>query len=221
MTAHYVNVYIGQTRARDWIRLLEGYGFGEMCVREEVPPRRHPWVFDNGAFKDWRAGRVFQAAKYEKALDWLWLGCNINPDFIVAPDIVAAGVESLRFSEAWLPRLTPLRCPVYLVVQDGMIEGDVAQSLSGDGGAFAGIFVGGSLAWKLKTCRAWVAFARSRGLKCHAGRFGTESRVRAAIRWGVDSIDSCLPLWSRENLARFLRGFKPSLNGDLFGAEVA
>lgn len=68
-----MNVYIGQTRAAGWIRLLESYGFGEMCVREEVPPRRQPWAFDNGAFKDFSAGKPFNLKKYEAALDYVWL----------------------------------------------------------------------------------------------------------------------------------------------------
>lgn len=212
----YVNVYVGQTRARGWITLLESYGFGEMCVREEVPPRREPWVFDNGAFKDWTAGRSFDAAKYERALDTVWLQCRSMPAFTVAPDIVAGGLESLRFSDLWVARLRGLGAPVALVVQDGMTEADVAAAID----PYDVIFVGGTLPWKLKTGKAWVDFAHRYGRKCHIGRMGTEKKVRAALRWGADSIDSALPLWSANNLKRFLRGFKPESNGNLFGAEV-
>lgn len=216
VTVIYVNVYIGQTRAKAWISLLESYGFGEMCVREEVLPRRHPWVFDNGAFKDWAAGKPFNTAKYEKALDLIWLHAKTNPDFTVVPDIVAGGLESLRFSESWCKRLASMGAPLALVVQDGMTEADVLAALD----PYRVVFVGGTLEWKLRTFRRWTEFAHEHGRKCHVGRFGTEARVRAAIEAGVDSIDSCLPLWSRENLQRFLRGLNPSLNGELFGAEV-
>lgn len=136
----YVNVYIGQTRAAGWIRLLESYGFGEMCVREEVPPRRQPWAFDNGAFKDFSAGKPFNLKKYEAALDYVWLHAKTNPDFVVAPDIVAGGLESLRFSDSWKQRLGAMGAPVYLVVQNGMTEADVATALDG----YAGVFVGGT-----------------------------------------------------------------------------
>lgn len=44
-----------------------------------------------------------------------------------------------------------------------------------------------------------------RGLPCHVGRVGTARRIAWAKRIGADSIDSCLPLWSRENLDSFLR----------------
>jgi hypothetical protein len=208
----YVDVYIGQTRAAKWIRLLESYGFGEMCVREEVPPRRNPWAFDNGAFKDWNDGKPFNEAKYQGALDYVHLHATTRPDFVVVPDIVAGGLESLKLSEAWVPKCRALKAPVYLVVQDGMSFDDVCAVLD----LYDGIFVGGSLDWKLKTGRAWTDFAHEHGRKCHIGRMGTEDRVRAALRWGVDSIDSCLPLWSAENLARFLRGFNPELTAEMF-----
>lgn len=207
-----MKAYIGQTRARALVEELAALGFGEMTVREEVPPRRDPWVFDNGAFKDFTAGVPFQTARYEKALDKLSV-IAARPDFIVAPDIVAGGLESLRFSETWAERLSWLGLPMYLVVQDGMTEADVAAALD----PYAGVFVGGSLPWKLRTAPRWVEFAHLHGRKCHVGRMGTRERVRAARRWGVDSIDSALPLWSRANLERFLQGFKDSLTGDLFG----
>jgi len=69
---------------------------------------------------------------------------------------------------------------------------------------FAGVFVGGTLEWKLDTGAAWVQFAHKQGLPCHVGRVGTAKRVRWAIDIGADSIDSCLPLWSSENLGQFL-----------------
>lgn len=212
----FVNVFIGQTRARGWINLLESYGFGEMCVREEAPPRREPWVFDNGAFKDWTAGKPFDTPKYERALDTVWLQCRSMPAFVVAPDIVAGGLESLRFSDSWVKRLKGLGAPVALVVQDGMTEADVRAAID----SYELIFVGGSPAWKLRTAKRWCDFAHELGRKCHIGRMGTTKKVRAALRWGADSIDSSLPLWSAENLESFLRGFKPESNGQLFGAEV-
>lgn len=199
----YVNVYIGQTRAAGWIRTLEGYGWGEMCVRGECPPRRYPWAFDNGAFKDWTAKKDFNTKKYEADLDWMWLHCKVRPDFIVVPDRVAAGMDSLRFSESWRPRLEPLGCPLYLVVQDGMELADIELAAA----PYAGLFVGGTPAWKLRTAPEWIRLAHRLGKKCHIGRMGTQKKVRAALRWGADSIDSSLPLWSEGNLRSFLKGF--------------
>jgi hypothetical protein len=47
---------------------------------------------------------------------------------------------------------------------------------------------------------------------------GTTERVRAARRWGADSIDSSLPLWSTGNLVRFIAGFTTPCE-DLFSGD--
>jgi len=88
----------------------------------------------------------------------------------------------------------------YLAVQDGMAAADVRAAIAG----FGGIFVGGTLSWKLQTGASWVRLAHELGLPCHVGRVGTARRVRWARRIGADSIDSCLPLWSKEQLAGFV-----------------
>lgn len=195
-----MKVYVGQARGAKLIATLNDLGFGEMTVREEYPPRRKPWAFDNGAFKDWKAGKPFDAARYTKALERIEAAGD-RPAFAVVPDIVAGGLASLRFSEQWAPRLRTF-APLYLAVQDGMEEDDVRDAIS----PYADIFVGGSLPWKIRTAARWVALAHSLGLACHVGRVGTYRRTRWAQRIGCDSIDSCLPLWSTENLDAFRAG---------------
>ena len=198
-----MRVYVGQTRSRQLIAKLSALGFGECTQPREWPPRRHPWFLDNAAFSAWRLGRPFDDAAFSSALlkvaaDGRWL------DFGVCPDIVAGGLASLAFSLDWRTRcesaLPGQRW--YLAAQDGMEAHDVDAHIAN----FAGIFVGGSLPWKLRRAAEWVEYAHRRGVQCHIGRVGTEDRVRWARRIGADSIDSCLPLWSADNLARFLRG---------------
>jgi hypothetical protein len=154
---------------------------------------------DNGAFGDWRAGRPFDAVTFARDLDRV-AGAVVPPDFIVVPDKVAGGEESLGLSLSWRGAVARVG-PAFLVVQDGMTEPLVAEALAA---GFAGIFVGGTLPWKLRTGAAWVQLAQRRGLPCHIGRVGTPKRVAWARRIGATSIDSCLPLWSRENLQRFV-----------------
>jgi len=190
--------YVGQTRSAKLIRLLVEEGIGECTQRGEYPPARVPWVYDNGAFSDWKVGRAFDSATWRDELRRL-RGHAVPPAFVVAPDLVAGGLGSLAMSRGYLPELTGI--PAYLVLQDGMDEGiDVS--------GFAGLFVGGTLEWKLATGAAWVAFAHGLGLPCHIGRVGTPGRVRWAKEIGADSIDSCLPLWSTENLRRFLAALR-------------
>lgn len=68
----------------------------------------------------------------------------------------------------------------------------------------AGLFVGGTLAWKMATGGAWVDEAHGRGLRCHVGRVGIPRRVRWARAIGADSIDSSAPLWSKAKLRAWI-----------------
>jgi hypothetical protein len=124
---------------------------------------------------------------------------GIVPDFVVVPDIVAGGLASLEWSAFWRSTV-PTEFAAYLAVQDGMTEADVAPELH----RYHGIFVGGSLAWKLATGAAWAKLARRRGLRCHIGRVGTAERVQWARAIGATSIDSALPLRANEHLEAFL-----------------
>jgi len=221
-----VKVYLGQTRSRALIEQLTALGFGEMVSRGELPPRRTPWAYDNGAFSDWRAGRPFDAGAFIADLDQI-AGFGDGavrdaygpPDFIVLPDLVAGGARSLETSLAWIPELLGL-APLYLAVQDGMEPAAILEAI-GEHPAIAGVFVGGTLTWKLRTIDYWTNFAHACRRPIHVGRFGTPARVEAALRLGVDSIDSALPLWSRELLEAFVTALAGSLQIPLPLAEGA
>lgn len=60
-----------------------------------------------------------------------------------------------------------------------------------------GIFVGGSIAWKLDTMSSWAKLAHRLGIGCHVGRIGTPGRMILAHLAGVDSIDSTT--WVQRN----------------------
>jgi len=197
-------VYVGQTRAKKLIARLAELGFGEMTVRGEWPPRRHPWALDNGAFRDWKAGTEFDFEAWEKALD-IAATHHCKPDFIVAPDCPGQAAMSILRSRNTAYKIKQRwafpQPPVYLAVQDGMDYRVVRES------EFDGIFVGGTLEWKLETAAQWVGAAHAMDKPCHVGRVGTQDRVRWCRQIGADSIDSCLPLFSTENLDRFIQGF--------------
>jgi hypothetical protein len=196
-----VRVFIGQTRSTSLIARLSELGLGEMTQPDEFPPRRRPYLLDNAAFKAWKAGAPFDADRFLSAIE---AARRDPPAGVVAPDIVAGGNESLIFSLSWLERLRPV-APVYLVVQDGMNP----EAVSGALFAFGGLFVGGTLRWKIHTGADWVRLAHRHGKPCHVGRVGTPRRVLWAKRIGADSIDSCLPLWSEGQLQRFLKAVAP------------
>ena len=197
-----MRVYVGQTRSRKLITELITLGFGECCQPREFPPRRTPWFLDNAAFSAWRAGKEFEDERFivamERASD-----SEVLPDFVVCPDRVAHP-ESLAFSRSWLDICKgTVTSPVFLAVQDGMEI--TPETVSG----FDGIFVGGTLEWKVATGLEWRRLAHSLSMICHVGRVGTAKRVRWALRIGADSIDSCLPLWSQGNLRTFVNALDP------------
>jgi hypothetical protein len=206
-----VRVYVGQTRGQALIAALERYKFGEMTSRGELPPRRSPWAYDNGAFADWKAGRPFDEAAFVQDVEELvrrpW---TPGPDFLVLPDVVMGGPRSLSLSMEWQTKLLGV-APLYLAVQDGMDYAHVLEVIDD----VAGIFVGGSLPWKIRSAAGWVKLAHQHRKPCHVGRCGTRKRVQWARRIGVDSIDSCLPLWSTANLVTFLAALQDEAQGEL------
>lgn len=195
--------YCGQTRSSALIAELEALGIGECTQRGELPPRRSRWFHDNRAFADWKVGRLFNGVRWQRD-QWRIRNGALRPDFIVVPDIVAGGRASLDFSAFERPFVAE-GLPAYLVVQDGMTPDLVAAWLDAQPEPYAGIFVGGSLEWKLATAPAWVDLAHARGMRCHIGRVGPADRVRWAREIGADSIDSSLPLRDRGKLVSFLR----------------
>lgn len=202
-------VYVGQTRSRLLIEELRTYGWGEMTTGNEVPPRREPWAMDNGAFGAWKAKKPWNEARFVRAVEFC-VERRLRPDFVVVPDKVAGGVESLEISLSWVPRLRGF-APMYLAVQDGMQLTDVSPVLR----HFDGLFVGGGLEWKTATSWWWVALAHGAGRPCHVGRVSGRRRVRWARSIGADSIDSCVPLWSKENRFAVLKGLADPLDVEL------
>lgn len=210
-----MKAYVGQTRSTKLVERLRDLGIGECTQRGEMPPRRQPWFHDNGAFRDWTLGRPFNGARWlrdmSKLATDLEFGKVQQPDFVVVPDIVAGGIASLEMSEAWRQHV-PLVCPSYLVVQDGMTPALVARYLAevaSEHGEYDGIFIGGSLTWKLDNAESWVAFAHKLNMRCHIGRVGTAFRVKWAHHIGADSIDSSLPLFHLDdNLVPFLNALR-------------
>lgn len=198
-----VKGYVGQCRGEKLISKCVAAGLGEMTQPNEFPPRRTPWVLDNGAFKLWKSGKPFDGEKFwsvvERARDY-----RVQPDFVVCPDVVAGGLDSLALSLAWADRIEPTGLKMALVVQDGMTEDDVAPHLH----RFAVLFIGGSLEWKLATLSYWARIARDHDIKVHAGRIGGRKRMLLAKRAGIDSVDSCVPLFSDGNFANFLNALR-------------
>ena len=209
-------LYVGQTRAYELMAELTRLGIRELTQRDDMPPKRLPYAIDNGCYADAVAKppRAWNEAEFIEGIDWARDVGSQLPDFVVVPDIVAGGQRSYLFSRAWY--LTHAHrypgFPWYFAVQDGMTP----ETLDLSWGDFAGIFVGGSLDWKLKTAQRWCQWAHDRGLKLHIGRAATAQRIRWARRIGADSVDGNGPLWSQEALALAVSALYDPLPWELF-----
>jgi hypothetical protein len=174
------------------------------------------YALDNGAWTSFQRSEPFDARAFKRAITQLGSGA----DFIVVPDIVEGGLESLTFSRRWWDALhyyPALRdVPKLIAVQDGFEDRWIAPLLSSD----TGIFVGGSTTWKLHTMARWAALARDHGAICHVGRVNTARRIALCAAAGVDSFDGS----SASRFATTVRPLDLALRqGDLEGyiARVA
>jgi hypothetical protein len=139
------------------------------------------YALDNGAWSAFQQGEKFDELAFGRAVDLL----GENADFIVLPDIVAGGHESLSMSLRWRERLSGIPTKLLIAVQNGMSPEDVREYLS----PATGIFVGGDTSWKLATVNSWGQLARRRHCHLHVGRVNSAKRIKLCAAAGTNSID--------------------------------
>ena len=183
-----MKIYTGTCGGKK-LDLLKKYDLGIMVSGDKLSSdfSSFPCAIDNGAFEAWRRGMPWSGDRFLSLLNKYW-DSGITADFVVAPDIVAGGCDSLELSLSWFPRLRPAK--IALAVQDGM----TVQTIREIGGKYLRlidvIFVGGTKEWKWSTAKEWVDFAHADGKKCHIARCGTLEKLRYAQKIGADSVDS-------------------------------
>jgi len=201
-----MKVYVGNEGRIQALSYLAQMGYGVLITAKYNDPDRFPYYcLDNGAYGAWRSGRKYDPKPFEASLK-RFLEHERKPDFAVIPDIVAGGIKSLEHSISWLDKL-PKEGQYYLAVQDGMTLDDLDDiSLK----RIHGLFVGGTLKWKIKTGELWVKYAHSKNIRCHIGRAGTFNRIIWASRINADSIDSMS--WARNDSYHILENAQTQSN---------
>lgn len=164
---------LAEMEAHGWSILLNPF--------TDLSPTPFRYGFDNGAWRAFIEGVPFDVPLFMSAVQRVGGGA----DFIVAPDIVAGGLESLAMSLAFLPQLMAINPLVLIPLQDGMTEADILPLLRPG----VGLFLGGSTEWKLATMVPWGRFARWHGVYFHVGRVNTAKRIHLAVAAGADSVD--------------------------------
>ncbi len=175
--------YASRTGTRRNLEALRACGWG-LLVSARGALRTEgfgTYALDNGAWSAYRTGRPFDEAAFLAAVELL----GARAQFVVVPDIVCGGLDSLRLSEAWLPRLQGVGRRRLLAVQNGMEAADVRPFLSAE----VGLFVGGDTAWKERTLPLWGDLARETGSYLHVGRVNSARRIRLCQLAGAHSFD--------------------------------
>ena len=176
-----------------------------MCDHWREPAQWPYFAVDNGCYAAYGKGQVWNPGSFLSILSKL-RDRGLTPDFVVLPDLVS-DPRSLDLSLTWLPVIRAMYpgFPAYLAVQDGMDVADVRSAVEANG--IEGLFVGGSMEWKLATMSDWCALAHGLGIGCHVGRIGPADRIRMALDCGADSIDSTTWVQRPGALERCCGGF--------------
>jgi hypothetical protein len=175
--------YASHTRTRRNIETFRKFGWRILLSPENPKPiDGFRFAIDNGAWRSYQQKLSFDSEGFARLIDMH----GAAADFVVIPDIVCGGLESLKFSLSWMDRLQGLKL-LLLPVQDGMNADDVGAVLRRYPGL--GIFLGGSTEWKERTMYGWGMVAHALGCYYHVGRVNSCRRIRLAQEAGADSID--------------------------------
>ncbi len=176
--------YASHTHNRRNLATLRAAGWRMLIsrARPDGKPEGMSYGLDNGAWSDFRNGRSFDDVGFQTLVDRL----GREADWVIAPDIVEGGLDSLRLSLVWLAPLLDRTRMVLVPVQDGM---EPAHLLNIVMPKRIGIFLGGSTEWKLARMVEWGQWCAERGVYYHVGRVNTIRRFRLAHIAGADSVD--------------------------------
>lgn len=198
-----VRTYFGAPQAALG-ELLSRVGIGA-CVSPTTKKHFDSYAFyflDNGAFRCWKMGKPFDEKAFFSLIE-LSLKAEKQADFLVLPDKVGKGRESLEFSSHYAERLKGTGIPFALALQDGMEEKEVAEFVKTYGVKV--LFIGGTTEWKWRTAPEWKRLADRLGVKCHLARVPSARRVIQARKIGVDSVDTTAVLWEERKMIPYLR----------------
>ena len=184
--------YASRTGTRANLDALRAAGWRLLFTPSEprTPPAGWGYALDNGAWTAHTRGVPFDGDAFARAVDRIGNGA----DWIVIPDCVADRDRSLAMAVA----------PLMLAIQDGMSREDVAPYLAQG----VGLFLGGSTAYKLASCRAWGAVAREACVSFHVARVNSARRAARAREAGATSIDGSGPSRFKDALRRIERGVR-------------
>jgi hypothetical protein len=161
-------------RKHGWRILLSPKG-------RSLDPFGFKYALDNGAWHSHLNETPFDEGAFVDALERV----GGDADWVVSPDIVCGGQESLRVSLSWLEFCMDRAPMVLIAIQDGFSPEELRPYL----GSRVGLFQGGSTEWKEATMPIWGRLARETGCYFHVGRVNSVRRARLCHLAGAHSFD--------------------------------
>lgn len=146
-----------------------------------LPPGFDGYALDNGVWGAAQRSEAWDSLRFVRLLERY----GDRADWVVLPDVVAGGMESLERSLAWLMKVRDIAKLVLIPAQDGMAPEDLESHI----GPEVGIFLGGSTHWKLSTAHRWGALCQKRGAYFHIGRVNSHKRMTLCRVVGANSFD--------------------------------
>ena len=137
------------------------------------------YMLDNGAWSCHTKSISWDIDAFIKCLDVY----GEAADWVILPDIVGGGIESLDLSLSWIGRLQGLN--LLLPVQDGMTIDLIRANLPPG----VGLFVGGSTRWKWSTVDSWSALGIELGAWVHVARVNSARAIHRCHEIGAKSFD--------------------------------
>ena len=152
-------------------------------------PKSQRYFLDNGKFHAEIHEKIWAVNPFK-----VLMGKYPDYDFVVLPDkpqinpvrdrILGRKLALLSIQES-LKYIDEIPGPVYFAVQDWMMQSDIIPLMD----RIDGLFVAGSLEWKIKTAFDWSNLAHAFNKKCHGARMNPYELLRYAHYSGLDSVD--------------------------------
>ena len=154
-----------------------------------------PYALDNGAWSAHQQNKPFDFAAFEWAFDRI----GAKADWVVVPDVVGNAKATLAMAADWFERIE--HGQKLIAVQDSMQPADIEPYMQQG----AGIFVGGTTDWKLKSLPVWGELAKKHKAWLHVGRVNTVRRIRHCQQAGANSFDGTSATRFSKNIPRLTR----------------
>lgn len=196
--------YASNTGTKRNLQALRDHGWRLLLTPDNPIPRPDlRFGIDNGAWKAFQQKQPFDGEAFGRLVE----SYGSAADFVVIPDIVAGGRDSLEFSLSWLPKLRNIK-HLLLPLQDGMTAREIGMVLRQN--VKVGLFLGGSTEFKLREMYGWGMVAAAWKRHYHIGRVNTVRRIRLCAEAGAHSFDGTSATMYAVTLPKLEEGRKQS-----------